>query len=182
MMKVINLEDLRHGVRVANLSMKLASFAYMTSKEKQKLYLASLFHDIGKAHIDQDILNKAGRLTYLERKHIEKHPGYSNHEILNLGYSDEIGDIILYHHENFDGSGYPKGLSGDKIPIGARILKITDVFDALTMDRPYRAKLPVREAIDIMTKDMNHYDPNLFKLFKNYCEHDLGEYHQLVSL
>lgn len=167
-MKIVNLDDIRHSVRVANLSLDMARLLYFNKPDIDNLYLACIFHDIGKAHVDQVVLNKTDVLTSDERFHIQEHSYFSSQEMKNLGYSKDITDIILYHHENYDGSGYPKGLIGDSIPIGARILKITDVFDALTMDRPYRKRLSIQETLKIMENEKHLYDPELYSLFIGY--------------
>jgi putative nucleotidyltransferase with HDIG domain len=167
-MKVVNLDDIKHGIRVANYSVDIAREIKLSKHKVEDLYIAGLFHDIGKAHIDQSILNKPGMLTKKEKDQIFKHPIYSYEEILNIGYPKEIALYILHHHENFDGTGYPHGLKGFAIPIGARILKISDVFDALTMDRPYRNKLTVKEALQIMDGEKATYDPELYLAFTSY--------------
>lgn len=175
-MKVVNLEDIRHGVRVANLSIGFAKQIHLPKKEVDNLYISALFHDIGKAYIDQTILNKEGKLTLNERKFIQEHSTHSYHEILFLNYSDDVAKNILYHHENWDGSGYPSGLSGKHIPIGARILKLSDVFDALTSDRPYRKKLSFQDALCIMEGEKAHYDPNLFIKFTDFIQLNYNKY------
>lgn len=161
----MNLSDIRHGIRVANLSMTLADTLGLVLQEKENLYISGLFHDIGKAFLRQDVLNKPGALLTQERKHIEAHPVLSYKEALNVGFSEVIAKNILYHHENFDGTGYPGHLKSNRIPLGARIIKITDTFDALTSDRPYRKALAVSEAFHIMEKQKQHYDPRLYLLF-----------------
>jgi putative nucleotidyltransferase with HDIG domain len=167
-MKVINLDDIKHGIRVANYSTEFAKKLSLTKLNTENLYISGLFHDIGKAYINQSVLNKPGKLTEHEKILIIEHPIYGYKEVLNIGYSKQIALNILHHHENWDGSGYPKGLSGLSIPIGARILKLSDVFDALTMNRPYREKLTAKEALSIMDKEKSTYDPDLYEVFSNY--------------
>lgn len=164
-MYTLNLSDMRHSIRVANFSMTLADALDLVLQEKENLYISGLFHDIGKAFLRQDILNKPGALTVQERKHIETHPVLSYKEALNVGFSNVISKNILYHHENFDGTGYPSHIKGDRIPLGARIIKLTDTFDALTSDRPYRKALAAPEALQIMERQKQHYDPELYFLF-----------------
>lgn len=164
-MNVMSLADIRHCVRVANISIDLADALELSYKEKEDLYISGLFHDIGKAYLRQDILNKPGRLTPLERQHIETHSVLSFREAKNVGFSDLIANNILYHHENFDGTGYPDQIEGSKIPLGARIIKITDTFDALTSERPYRRALPLPDVIQIMNQQQHHYDPDFYVLF-----------------
>lgn len=167
-MKVVNLDDIRHGIRVANYSVEIAKKINLPSDKIQDLYISGLFHDIGKAYINQTILNKPGALTDKERKVIEQHPIHSYNEIISMGYTEDIALNILHHHENWNGTGYPKGLKGLTIPIGARILKLSDVFDALTMERPYRKKLTVKEALLIMNNEKELYDPELYLIFASY--------------
>ena len=166
----MNLADIRHCVRVANLSMSLADVLNLPQKEKEELYISALFHDIGKAFLNQEILNKPGPLTDLERKHIETHSVFSYRESKNVGFSKVIADNILYHHENFDGTGYPLRINGSKIPLASRIIKITDTFDALTCDRPYRKALSAQEALRIMNKQRSQYDPQLYLSFTHLLD------------
>lgn len=165
----MSLADIRHCIRVANISMSMADALALTRVERENLYISGLFHDIGKAFLRQDILNKPGRLTAAERQHIEEHSVLSYREVKNVGFSEEIASIILNHHENFDGSGYPGNVKGHRIPLGARIIKITDTFDALTSHRPYRRALTASEALDIMDRQKLYYDSELYLLFTNLC-------------
>ena len=174
-MKVINLDDIRHCVRVANISMNLADLLGLTKNKKDDLYLSCIFHDIGKAFLDQKILNKPGKLTTQEKNHIECHPVFGYQEVKQSGYSDSIAKAILYHHENFDGTGYPGKVKGAKIPLGARIIKIADCFDALTTDRPYRAALTEAQALQIMESEKPNYDPEVYQFFI----HSLAQYKDL---
>lgn len=164
-MKVINLDDINHGIRVAGLSLKLSKELNLSVYDTQIIYVSSLFHDIGKAYLNQDILNKPSRLTKEEKKHIEQHPFYGYREILQLGFSSEIALNILYHHENYDGTGYPIGLKGDNIPLGSRIIRICDIFDALVSNRPYRKSLSVEKAIEIIKSEKKNFCPFIFKSF-----------------
>lgn len=140
---------------------------------------ASALHDIGKVAISDSILLKRGKLTSKEFNEMKTHTikgakallkvkeEYPNNDYINAGYN-----ITLYHHEWYDGSGYPEGLSSDNIPFSARVVAIVDVYDALRSDRPYKAKISHIEAIKIMEKERNtHFDPLLFDLFiKNQKE------------
>lgn len=164
-MKVVNLEDIKHGIRVADLSLKLSRELKLSNTEIQSISVSSLFHDIGKAYLDQSILNKPSRLTEEERKHIEQHSFFSYKEILQLGLPADVALNILYHHENYDGTGYPTGLKGKNIPLGSRIIRVCDVFDALVSDRPYRKGLSTKEAINIIKRDKNCYCPLVYKTF-----------------
>lgn len=166
----MSLADIRHCIRVANISMVLADALDLSRVERENLYVSGLFHDIGKAFLSQDILNKPGQLTASERKHIEEHPVLSYQEVKSVGFSEEIATNILNHHENYDGSGYPYNIEGYGIPLGARIIRITDTFDALTSHRPYRSAITTLEALEIMERQKVYYDPELYSLFSRLCE------------
>lgn len=180
-MKLVNLDDVRHGVRVANISYDIARLLMLHENRINQLYISCLFHDIGKAHVDQKILNKPGKFSRYEKEHIELHPIHSHDEIVSLGYSSEMAKIILYHHENYDGSGYPIGLKKDEIPLESRILKIADVFDALTMDRPYRKRLTINQALDTMKLEKNTFDPEIYSTFLDYLSHRYKSFSKKLS-
>lgn len=169
--KVVYLKDIRHGVRVAEMSVLIAKKLGRNEKVLEDIYIAGLFHDIGKAYIDKNILNKPGKLTEDEREVIKKHVVYSSSEVLKMGYSSEISNIILYHHEDYDGGGYPNGIKGEQIPIDSRILKVSDVFDALTSNRVYRGKLGYAEAVNVMLREQSKYDPNVLKVIIEYIDY-----------
>lgn len=127
--------------------------------------IAALIHDIGKLGVSDDILNKPSNLSEEEYREIKKHPQYGYHLIKPLLPIPIIGDVILYHHENYDGSGYPKGLLGTDIPLAARLVRITDYYEALTTDRPYRAALRSEEAIKTIESNGELFDPELLDFF-----------------
>lgn len=151
-------------VRVGNLA-KLLSQA-LDLETVEAIHTSGRLHDIGKQFVDQHILNKPERLSKEEFEHMQKHVVYSAIEVMNLGYSVDITNNVLMHHENYDGTGYPFGIKGEEIPLGARILRICDCYDALTMERPYRKKLDRFQALMIMDNEKEHFDPNLYGLFK----------------
>jgi len=147
---------------------KLKKKFRISKRDEKVLYVAALFHDIGKAHLDQKILLKPGGLTQEEYKHIKTHVFHSCFEIEKMGYNGDVVDVVLHHHENFDGSGYPHGKKAFAIPFLARFLKVSDVYDALTSNRPYRANMGVREAISVMQQNNHEYDPNILHIFTNF--------------
>ena len=111
---------------------------------------ASLLHDMGKLAIPEHILNKPGRLTPSEFEKMKLHAAIGADILSAIHFPYPVMPIVRHHHENWDGTGYPDGLSGTDIPIGARILSVVDCFDALTSDRPYRPALSDDEAIKIL--------------------------------
>lgn len=186
MNEIINLADIRHGIRVAKYSLMICNGLSSLNINKQKLYAACIFHDIGKAFLDQNILNKESSLSSEEKKHIQNHSIYTYCELVNMGYSETVAKWALYHHENFDGSGYPNGLKGYEIPLESRIIKIADVFDALNSDRPYRNKLSINETITIMQKEITTFDYDLFNIFvqviKNNVDVPIVDYMNITEV
>ena len=138
----------QHNNAVAEKSIELAKL--INYKDLKSVELAGKFHDIGKIATPTQILNKPGRLTDEEFTTIKEHPSNGYELIKNTDFNQSVKDGILYHHEKYDGSGYPKGLKGDEIPLIAQIIAIADVYDALTSDRPYRKSLTKEKAIEIL--------------------------------
>lgn len=165
-----------HSERVSYYAVALAQ--EIGYEDIESIRISGLLHDIGKIAIDSAILNKPTSLNKEEYKLIKKHPeiGFSILEKSNVFNPSK--DIVLYHHEHFDGSGYPTGLIGDQIPIGSRILCIADSFDAMTSDRSYRKAIPTFRAIEIMrTTSGVQYDPEMLRIFLNIAERLYTEWH-----
>jgi HD-GYP domain-containing protein (c-di-GMP phosphodiesterase class II) len=128
--------------------------------------MGALLHDVGKIGVADHVLLKQGELTEEERKEIRRHPELGASLIGDIRFLDGAREIVLSHHEKFDGSGYPERLSGPGIPLGARIFSVADVFDALTTVRPYRNPLSYREAADLIKKESGaHFDPDVVGAF-----------------
>lgn len=155
-----------HSERVANYAIMLAKALGLKGKTLERIRLAGLLHDIGKIGIPDKVLNKPSNLTPEEFEEIKTHPMRGVEIISNLSYLQEIVPWIRFHHEAWNGSGYPEGLKMDEIPIEARILAVADVYDALTTKRAYREAFSKEEAINIM-KEMKgeKLDPELVDLF-----------------
>ncbi|HCZ07510.1 MAG TPA: hypothetical protein DHV12_10370 [Thermotogae bacterium] len=155
-----------HSERVANYAIMLAKALGLKGKTLERIRLAGLLHDIGKIGIPDKVLNKPSNLTPEEFEEIKTHPIRGVEIISNLSYLQEIVPWIRFHHEAWNGSGYPEGLKMDEIPIEARILAVADVYDALTTKRAYREAFSKEEAINIM-KEMKgeKLDPELVDLF-----------------
>lgn len=127
---------------------------------------AALMHDIGKIGIDENILRKPGQLTAEERDIIKKHPSIGNRIISPVQFLSPVAPMVLYHQEWFNGKGYPEGLSGEEIPLGARIVAVIDAYDAMTSDRPYRKALPMEVALEELKKGAgSQFDPRVVKIF-----------------
>ncbi len=160
-----------HTKRVMNYSLAIGRIMGLSKKEMINLKLAAILHDIGKIGIRDNVLLKNDRLDYDEFKIIAMHTVYGA-EILN--HIRQIKDIVpgvKYHHEKYDGSGYPDGLQGNDIPVIARIIAVADTFDAMTTDRPYRKGLSFDEAFEELKKMAGtQFDPNVVNAFFRACE------------
>ena len=127
---------------------------------------AALLHDLGKLRVPEQILNKPGRLTSIEFERIKSHSQAGAEILASIEFPYPVVPIVKHHHENWDGSGYPDGLAGTNIPIGARVLAVVDCFDALTSDRPYRGALPDSAAVQILVERRGSmYDPVVVDAF-----------------
>ncbi len=158
----------QHVIRMSHYTRILAEATGMAADEVEVLFNAAPMHDIGKIGIPEAILLKPGKLDEHEWKVMKKHPaigagiiGRHEHPLLNTARI-----VALTHHEKWDGSGYPRGLAGEKIPLVGRIVSIADVFDALTSERPYKHAWPVEEAVAFLQKQAgSQFDPALIELF-----------------
>jgi putative nucleotidyltransferase with HDIG domain len=152
--------------RVERLVAELGQRAGCSADDLKALRLAAMLHDIGNMAVPQQILEKPGALTAEEFGQVKAHPKIGARMVESIGFPFPVADIIRYHHERFDGTGYPEGLKGDQIPLTARVLSIVDCYNALTVDRPYRQRLSRAEAIDVM-KELSGkaFDPALLEIF-----------------
>jgi response regulator RpfG family c-di-GMP phosphodiesterase len=172
-------ETASHIARVANYSKLLAEEYGLDEKEQEVIFYASPLHDIGKVGIPDAILLKPDKLTDNEFEIIKTHT-HIGHDILAKSdnpYLKSGAVISLSHHEKFDGTGYPQGLSGEGIPFYGRITAISDVFDALTSIRPYKQAWALEEAIMLIRNERGkHFDPDLVDIFLD-CERDVRSIH-----
>lgn len=177
---VINAKDkytYGHSERTMQLTQKLAERIGMEKESIKELIYSSLLHDIGKIEIPREILNKQTKLNTGEWELLKQHPQWGADIIRPLKSLRGTVDIVLHHHENFDGSGYPHGLQGEEIPLGARILRIIDSFDAMTTNRPYREGMTRIQAAENLKQYADlYYDPWLLEEFlQMICENDEKE-------
>jgi putative two-component system response regulator len=155
-----------HLRRLSSYSEQLAIAAGLAPEAVKAIRFGGLLHDIGKIAIDDAILRKPGKLTVEEYAQIKQHPEYGARIIAPMRFAADVGPIILHHHERWDGSGYPHGLCGHAIPIGARIVAIVDAYDAMITDRPYRRSLGREEAVRRLREGRSReWDPDLLDLF-----------------
>jgi putative nucleotidyltransferase with HDIG domain len=137
-----------HSERVARYSRAIAQALGMSKAEVERIEISALMHDIGKVGIGKGILSKPGKLSAEEVREIRSHPATGMTILSDLRVLSDLSRIVVAHHERWDGSGYPKGLSGDAIPFESRILAVADAYDAMTSNRPYRSALSRQEAVD----------------------------------
>ena len=156
-----------HVRRVQSRSVDLAhALGVDDDAEVQAIKAASLLHDIGKLAIPEHILNKPGRLTPAEYEIMKRHAPIGADILQVIDFPYPVAPIVRHHHENWDGTGYPDGLAGEDIPIGARIIAVVDCFDALTSDRPYRPRLEDAAALQILAeRKATMYDPRVVDAF-----------------
>lgn len=155
-----------HTDQVVRLAMNFAKFLKLDPTEMESLRMASLLHNIGLMNAPEQVLNKPGPLTTEERKIIQAHPTLAEMLLKDAPRLEGVLPAILYHHERWDGNGYPKGLHGEDIPFLARILAISEAFHAMISNRPYRRRLTDEEAIEELNQCAGRqFDPQLVKSF-----------------
>jgi putative nucleotidyltransferase with HDIG domain len=167
--KALELRDKEtegHSARVTTLTLRLAEAMGIQGEALVNLRRGALLHDIGKMGLPDTILHKKGPLTAEEREIIRQHPQSAYNILRHIDYLQAALEIPYCHHEKWDGTGYPRGLKGEEIPLSARMFAIVDVFDAMISDRPYRNPMPVEDVIAYL-KDQrgSHFDPNILDVF-----------------
>ncbi len=166
--------------RVAFYTSKIIAAMDLNKTEKATIELAALLHDIGMIGVQEDILHKVEKLTDEEREEIRKHVFYSVKILEDIKQLDKVTDIIRYHHEFYNGAGYPFGIKGEEIPLGARIIAIADAYDSLVSFRPYREGLTPEEALKIIEeKRGEQFDPNILDIFENVVDEANKEWDKL---
>ena len=167
--KTIELKDHYTGEHVedtVHYSTELAKRLHLPSEDLENIRKASILHDLGKIGISDKILLKRGKLTKKEFDVIKRHPQIAADIIRPIQFMHDIIPLVLYHHERWDGKGYPAGLRGEEIPVGARIISVADVYQALTSKRPYRKAFSKKEALKIIRKGAGtQFDPNIADIF-----------------
>jgi len=182
LIKALELRDMEtegHSERVVALAVFLAEKLRMPTTELDKLVIGAYLHDIGKIGIPDDILLKPASLTPAEREIIKTHVKNGTNIIHDIAFLEPAREVILYHHERWDGHGYQQGLAGDEIPLSARIFALIDVFDALISDRPYRQALSFAQAREIIAEERGkHFDPYITDIFLAIDE---AEFHDIQN-
>ncbi|HZI51368.1 MAG TPA: HD-GYP domain-containing protein [Terriglobia bacterium] len=154
-----------HSRRVATLTVRVASHHGVEGEALQQIEHGALLHDIGKLKIPDSILWKPESLDDVEWVTMKKHPQYGYEFLRDLEYLSQAAELVLSHHEKFDGTGYPRGLRGEGIPLGARIFAVVDAVDAMIYKRPYNDPVTFREAAEEIRRCAGtHFDPEVVPL------------------
>ena len=155
-----------HSYRVKKIAVELTARLSLSLQITQDIAIAALLHDIGKIMIPKSILNKPGKLTKDEFEIIKQHSTYGYQMLAVTKQLHHIAPAVLYHHEKFDGTGYPEGRMGKNIPLISRILTIADVYEAITSNRSYRPSMPEKTALKIIYEEQGRqFDPRLVRAF-----------------
>jgi putative two-component system response regulator len=160
-----------HSRRVATYAQRLARYLGWSRRDARDLALAALVHDLGKTWIANDILLKADTLSDEERRTMERHPLIGARILIGCEVHPFYVEAVLYHHEAWDGRGYPSGLKGEEIPLSARILTVADVYDVLTSQRPYKVSLSEDAARErLLSGSAASFDPAIVRAFLNLLD------------
>ena len=156
-----------HSLRVVRFTLKLAELAGIVDKNTMKIYeYGALLHDIGKIGIPDAILRKPDKLAADEWEIMKGHPTIGYNILKRIKFLEAAAQMVLHHHEAYDGSGYPEGLSGENIPLGARIFHVADAIDAMTSDRPYKKAMPFdAAAAELLKYSSRQFDPAIISIF-----------------
>jgi len=158
-----------HSKRVAKISTDIAKGMCLPHNSIDKIYLAGLVHDIGKIGVSELVLGKPASLTFKESQHIRNHPEIGEHILAPIINDTEISQLVKYHHERYDGTGYPDRLNNIRIPLGARILAVADAYDAMISERPYRKAMNKQVAhAELEQNKETQFDPEVVEVFLNY--------------
>jgi HD-GYP domain-containing protein (c-di-GMP phosphodiesterase class II) len=171
-----DIETAGHCHRVCEITKRLAGRIKMTNGDIAEMHRGSLLHDIGKMGIPDSILLKPGKLTSEEFRQMQEHTIYAYNLLAEIPYLSRALDIPYCHHEKWDGSGYPRRLREQEIPISARVFSVVDVYDALVSDRPYRPAWPEDKALAyIREKAGTEFDPAVVEAFIQLANEEMDE-------
>jgi HD-GYP domain-containing protein (c-di-GMP phosphodiesterase class II) len=156
---------------VAKLTVAIAREMNVSEEKLVDIERGALLHDVGKIGVPDAVLRKPRTLSRREWQTMQRHPLLAGVLVSKVGFLEGALPILLYHHERYDGNGYPFGLAGDRIPIEARIFAVVDAYDAMTSDRPYRKAMPHEEAVaEIVANAETQFDPAVVEVFQEVIE------------
>lgn len=173
-------KEIKHGIQVSNLAYQTGKMLGLEETMCHELAVAGILHDIGKLKLRNYIAAEENPLIVEEIKYVRRHPKLGYESLKERGYSDFILESIYYHHENYDGSGYPKNLSGEEIPLGARILRICDVYAALTSKRSYRDAFSPEVAMEMLIDEVKNFDMKIFLAFQRTMHEEEKEKEKVI--
>jgi HD-GYP domain-containing protein (c-di-GMP phosphodiesterase class II) len=163
-----------HSSRLAACAVITARLSRLSDEETRQIEIAAVLHDVGKIGIPDDILKKPSRLTIEEQTIMRKHPEYGWAVMRNIPGCEQASLLILHHHEMWDGGGYPAGLKGKDIPLGARIVAVADAFDAMTTNRCYRKGMPAKKAVATLERFAGtQFDAEVVEIFRSFVFSEL---------
>ncbi len=161
-----NTYNRQHSESVARLASSIAAAMEMEDEEVHRIRVAGLLHDVGLVAVPAEIINKRGSLTDEEWRRVKQHPEVGETILKHIASLESFLPAVRHHHEHYDGAGYPDGLNGEEIPLGARIIAVADAFQAMTCDRPYREALSVEQALaELQVRAGTQFDPRVVEAF-----------------
>jgi len=168
-----------HSARVAATSMGIAREMGLNESDSRAVYYAGLLHDYGKIGVRDDVLLKPAGLTPEEYEHVKQHPQHTYRLLSKMRFPEDLADIPMVaacHHERWDGSGYPRGLKGEEIPLGSRIVAVADAFDAITEERCYNEPMTTEAALgELRLRSGTYFDPEVLEAFARYFEREIDQ-------
>lgn len=171
-LKLSLADEISHGICVSNLAYHVSRELQLSESFCYEMAVAGMLHDIGKLELVKYVYNQEDTLTVEEIKYVRAHSTAGYALLKESEFSETVRQSILYHHENYDGSGYPSNLKGEEIPLGARILRVCDVFAALISDRPYREAFDAELAVRLMIDEIKNFDIQIFLAFLRVVHDD----------
>jgi excisionase family DNA binding protein/putative nucleotidyltransferase with HDIG domain len=171
-----------HSRRVFSYAAIMAAAMAIPEKQQEEIKLGALLHDIGKVFVSEHILSKPGRLTDQEHYFIRQHPEMGERAISAVKFLQKVKSLIRHHHERFDGKGYPDGLSGEEIPLGARMISVAEAFDCITRECTFQRRRGLDEAVNEMERHAGtQFDPEIVRIFveevvSNLRDRDVAQY------
>ena len=174
-----------HSARVAAIAMGIAREMGLDDSDSRAVYYAGLLHDYGKIGVRDDVLLKPASLTPEEYEHVKQHPQHTFRLLSKMRFPEDLSDVPLVaasHHERWDGTGYPRGLSGEQIPLGSRIVAVADAFDAITEERCYNEPMSPEAALnELILRSGTYFAPDVMEAFKAYFEKEIEPRNRQLS-